>query len=186
MTQLNSKVSQRVILGISKGKKGIQWNVCADFKAESYRSRTKITNILTFHSSPIHHIDRAKLGVSRQNWCVEEDLNETSKYLRRLGDSDQSNNFQLCHLRKHFAIIWQAYLQVNLCHKFLFLHHLTQNMTIDCSSNYKFNTRKFRSQTWGEHIVCRNCFWHSEQFLYTTYSPPCSAKRRVSDKDLPL
>jgi hypothetical protein len=32
MTQLNSKVSQRVILGISKGKKGIQWNV----KAESY------------------------------------------------------------------------------------------------------------------------------------------------------
>ena len=102
MTQLNSKVSQRVILGISKGKKGIQWNFCADFKAESYsfdcvnnRSRSKILNILPFHSSPIHHTDRAKLGVSRQNWCVEEDLNETSKYLRRLGlgDSDQRNSF---------------------------------------------------------------------------------------------
>ena len=34
-------------------------------------------------------------------------------------------------------------------------------------------------------IVYRNFFWHSEQFLYTTCSPPCSAKRRASDKDLP-
>ena len=31
-------------------------------------------------------------------------------------------------------------------------------------------------------FVYRNCFWHSEQFLYTT----CSAKRRASDKDLPV
>ena len=26
----------------------------------------------------------------------------------------------------------------------------------------------------------------SKQFLYTTCSPPCSAKRRASDKDLPV
>ena len=25
--------------------------------------------------------------------------------------------------------------------------------------------------SWGEHVVYRNCFWHSEQFLYTTCSP---------------
>jgi hypothetical protein len=60
MTQLNSKVFQRVILGISKGKKGIQWNVCADFKAESYFfdcNRPNVLNILTFHSSPLQHIN---------------------------------------------------------------------------------------------------------------------------------
>ena len=39
---------------------------------------------------------------------------------------------------------------------------------IDCSLNYKFNTWKFQAQTWREHVVYRNCFWHSEQFLYTT------------------
>jgi hypothetical protein len=44
-------------------------------------------------------------------------------------------------------------------------------MTTDCSLNYKFNTWKFQAQTWGEHVVYRNCFWHSEQFLYTTCSP---------------
>ena len=25
-------------------------------------------------------------------------------------------------------------------------------------------------RTWGEHVVYRNCFWYSEQFLYTTCS----------------
>ena len=49
-------------------------------------------------------------------------------------------------------------LQVNLCQKLLFLHKLTHNMTTDCSLNYKFNTRKFQAQTWGEHVVYRNCF----------------------------
>ena len=29
---------------------------------------------------------------------------------------------------------------------------------------------KFQAQSWGEHVVYRNCFWHSEQFLYTTCS----------------
>ena len=34
----------------------------------------------------------------------------------------------------------------------LFLHELTNNMTTDCSLNYKFNTQKFQVQTWGEHV----------------------------------
>ena len=53
-------------------------------------------------------------------------------------------------------------VQVNLCQKLLFLHQLTHIMTTDCSLNYKFNTWKFQAQTWGEHVVYRNCFWHSE------------------------
>ena len=36
-------------------------------------------------------------------------------------------------------------LQVNLCQKLLFLHQLTQNMTTDCSLNYKFNTWRFEA-----------------------------------------
>ena len=28
----------------------------------------------------------------------------------------------------------------------------------DCSLNYKFNTRKFQAQAWGEHVVYINCF----------------------------
>jgi hypothetical protein len=78
------------------------------------------------------------------------------------------------------------FIQVNLCQKLLFLHQLTHNMTKDCSLNSKFNTWKFQGQNWGEHVVNRNCFWHSEQVLYTTCSPPCCAKRRASDKDLPV
>ena len=103
--------------------------------------------------------------------------------------------------------IWT--LQVNLCQKLLFLHQLTHNMTTDCSLNYKFNTWKFQAQTWGEHVVYRNCFRHSEQILYTrcshrfelgifmfwtcnsmnnllSYCGLVDAEIRASDKDLPL
>ena len=31
----------------------------------------------------------------------------------------------------------------------------------------------------------RTCFWHSQQFVHNMFSP-CSAKRRASDKDLPV
>ena len=73
-------------------------------------------------------------------------------------------------------------VQVNLCQKLLFLHQLTHNMTTDCSLNYKFNTWKFQAQTWGEHVVYRNCFWHSEQFLYTTCSPHVLQKEELLTK----
>ena len=75
--------------------------------------------------------------------------------------------------------ITTSYIQVNLCQKLLFLHQLTHNMTTDCSLNYKFNTWKFQAQTWGEHVVYRNCFWHSEHFLYTTGSPHVLQKEEL-------
>ena len=73
-------------------------------------------------------------------------------------------------------------VQVNHCQKLLFLHQLTHNMTTDCSLNYKFNTWKFQVQTWGEHVMCSNCFWHSEQFLYTTCSPHVLQKEELLTK----
>ena len=72
-------------------------------------------------------------------------------------------------------------VQVNLCQKLLILHHLTHNMTTDCSLNYKFNTWKFKAQTWGEHLY-RNCFWYSEQFLYTTCFPRVLQKEELLTK----
>ena len=73
-------------------------------------------------------------------------------------------------------------LQANVCQKLLFLHQLTHNMTADCSLNYKFNTWKFQAQTWGEHVVRRNSFWHSEQFLYSTCSPHVLQKEELLTK----
>ena len=64
----------------------------------------------------------------------------------------------------------QDCIQVNLCQKLLFLHQLTHNMMTYSSLNCKFNTWKFQAQTGWEHVVYRYCFWHSENFLYTTCS----------------
>ena len=47
---------------------------------------------------------------------------------------------------------------------------------------YKFNTWKLQAQTWGEHVVYRNCFWHSEQFLYTICSPHVLQKEELLTK----
>ena len=66
-------------------------------------------------------------------------------------------------------------VQVNFCQKLLFLHQLTHNMTTDCSLNYKFNTWKFHAQTWGEHVVYKNCFECQKPFLYKTSVPQVSA-----------
>ena len=80
---------------------------------------------------------------------------------------------------------WQCHLhglQVNLCQKLLFLHQLTHNMTTDCSLNYKSNAWKFQAQTWGEHVVYRNYFCHSEQFLYTTCSTHVLQKEELLTK----
>ena len=83
----------------------------------------------------------------------------------------------ICWLWNRSALKKLAVFMLNLCQKLLFLHQLTHNMTTDCSLNYKFNTWKFQAQTWGEHFVYRNCFWHSEQFLYTTCSPHVLQKK---------
>ena len=55
-------------------------------------------------------------------------------------------------------------------------------MTTYYSLNYKLNTWKFQAQTWGEHVVYRNCFWHSEQFLYTTCSTHVLQKEELLTK----
>ena len=55
-------------------------------------------------------------------------------------------------------------------------------MTTDGSLNYEFNKWKFQAQTWGEHVVYRNCFWQSEQFLYTTCSPHVLQKEELLTK----
>ena len=73
-------------------------------------------------------------------------------------------------------------LQVILCQKLLFLHQQTHNMVTDCSFYYKFNTWKFQAQSWGEHVLYRNCFWHSKQFLYTTWSPHVIQKEELLTK----
>ena len=73
-------------------------------------------------------------------------------------------------------------LQVNLCQKLSLLHQLTHNMTTDFSLNYKFNTWNFQAQAWGEHVVYRICFWHSEQFLYPTCSPHVLQKEELLTK----
>ena len=62
--------------------------------------------------------------------------------------------------------------QVNHGQKPLFLHQLAHNWWLIVHEQY------MKIPSW-EHVY-RNCFRHSEQFLYTT----CSAKRRASDKDL--
>ena len=41
------------------------------------------------------------------------------------------------------------------------------------------STWKFQAQTWGEHVVYRTIFVHN---MFS----PCSAKRRASDKNLPV
>ena len=56
---------------------------------------------------------------------------------------------------------------------------------IFASTNPQYDDRlliELQAQTWGEHVVYRNFFWHWEQFLYTL----CFAKRRASDKDAPV
>ena len=71
--------------------------------------------------------------------------------------------------------------------KFILMGHgqiftIFANMTTDCSLNYKFNIWKFQAQTWREHVVYRNCFWHSEQFSYTTCSPHVLQKEELLTK----
>ena len=47
-----------------------------------------------------------------------------------------SNTYSYVDLTEDDPVV----VQVNLCQKVSFLHQLTQNMTTDCSLNYKFNT----------------------------------------------
>ena len=74
------------------------------------------------------------------------------------------------------------HIQVNLCQKLLFLHQLTHNMTTDCSIELQAQYMKIPSSNLGRTCCVQKLFPTSRIFLYTT----CSAKRRASDKDLPV
>ena len=78
-------------------------------------------------------------------------------------------------------------VQVNLCHKLLFLHQLTHNIMIDCSLNYKFNTwLKIPISNLGRTCCVEKLFLTFRTIFVHNMFFPCSAKRRASDKDLPV
>ena len=86
--------------------------------------------------------------------------------------------FENKHFRK-FVFKWrQTDTGKSLSEALIFAH----NMMTDCSLNYKLNTWKFQAQNWGEHVVYRNSFWHSEQFLYKTCSPHVLHKEELLTK----
>ena len=64
--------------------------------------------------------------------------------------------FEACSFRSgelrsgNIFVIIEMKAQVNLCQKHSFLHLLTQNMTTDCSLNYKLSTWKIQVQ----YILC--------------------------------
>ena len=66
------------------------------------------------------------------------------------------------------------------------MHELTQNMTTDCSLNYKFNTRKFQAEN-RERTCCveKLILTFRTIHVHNMFSP-CSAKIRATDKDLPV
>ena len=73
-----------------------------------------------------------------------------------------------------FSQTW--FIQVNLFQKDLFLHQLTNNMTKDCSFNYKFSTWKLKAQNMEKHEESMLCtkhvllmFWARNFHVHTTY-----------------
>ena len=74
--------------------------------------------------------------------------------------------------------------QVNLCQKLLFLHQLTHNMTTDCSLKVQY--MKIPSSNLRRTCCVRQLFLTFRTILCTLQVSSCSAKRRASDKDLPV
>ena len=116
----------------------------------------------------------------------QSDLRNDSEVISSLGKRGRAPVTPEQALGKKKNLHWRlnnkllsVHVQVNFCRKLLFLHQLTHNMTSDCSLNYKLNTWKLQAQTWGKHVVYINCFWHSEQFLYTTCSPHVLQKEQL-------
>ena len=59
-------------------------------------------------------------------------------------------------------------------------------MTTDCSLNYKFNTWKFLAQNIGRTCCVQKLFLTFRTIFVHNMFSPCCAKRRASDKDLPV
>merc|ERR1719362_972346 len=73
-------------------------------------------------------------------------------------------------------------VQINLCQKLLFLHQLNLNMTTNSSPNYM----KIPSSNLGRACCVQKLFLTFRTIFVHNIFSPCSAKRRASDKDLPV
>ena len=89
--------------------------------------------------------------------------------------------------RRYKSWIWHCcqFWRKRCCKHFSISHHTGKSLSealFLASTNPQYDNRLFiglqvqyirensRLRTWGEHVMYRNCFWHSEQFLYTTSS----------------
>ena len=77
-------------------------------------------------------------------------------------------------------------VQVNLCQKLLFLHQLTHNMTTDLSIELQVQYMKIPSSNLGRTCCVQKLFLTFRTIFVHNMFSPCSAKRRASDKDLPV
>ena len=69
-------------------------------------------------------------------------------------------------------------LQVNLCHKLLFLHQLTNNMTTDCSLNYKSKIHENSKLKPGEYMFCTEIVSDIQNNFCTQHVLPLFCKNK--------
>ena len=76
-----------------------------------------------------------------------------------------------------------AFLQVNLCQKLLFLH---QQYDVRLFIELQVQDMKIPSSNLGRTCCVQKLFLTFRTILVHNMFSPCSAKRRASDKDLPV
>ena len=124
----------------------------------------------------LESMEESENGVVTRNYSNNERLRQFS--LRTQNSSFNSPDIERNLFRN---------LQVNLCQKLLFLHQLTHNMTTDSSLNYKVNTyMKIPSSSLGRICCVQKLFLTFRTIFVHNIFSPSSAKRRASDKDLPV
>ena len=77
-------------------------------------------------------------------------------------------------------------VQTILCQKLLFLYQLTHNMTKDCSLNLQVQYMKIPSSNLWRKCCVKKLFLTFRRIFSHNMFSPCSAKRRASDKNLPV
>ena len=128
---------------------------------------------MTRNSNSVTQTDWLKatvFSVPRHFWSKETGARNHIKLTKPLISVRQIESKQKnLKTREFFWKVENRFLQVNLFQKLSFLHHLTHNMTRDCSLNYIQEKYKFR-KCCVQKIVFLFLFWHSKQYLYTTCS----------------
>ena len=87
--------------------------------------------------------------------------------------ADKIINDFICFRSKETKKPWWNHVKANLFQKLLFLHQFTQNITKDCSLNYKLSM--YMRTASSEHVVYINNRYQmsvqkQKQFVYTTCS----------------